>query len=241
MVSPRGVERAQERHGVHRDGTLVRGFQVAHPLADASREFLAQLVEEPRGFLVHAHILHGPVQRLVRGHRRVFRPSPALPRDHAVAGCLVVDRVDRGAERRPGLLLEPIGGAGGGLRELDGELSNGGGAVRSARTRPEPAERRHGGLRSRRASAKPEGPKGAPRARTTRPASSPALSAMWSASGTRSALKLDATTRVDQPRSASLPAVEKIRPAIRQVRDERNVRQGNHTLPHASAHSPPAR
>ena len=174
---------------------------------------------------MHAHILHGPVQRLVRGHRSfVVRPY---------AGCLVVDRVDRGAERRPGLLLEPIGGAGGGFRELDGEPSNGGGAVRSARTRPEPAERRHGRLRSRRASAKPEGPKGGPRARTTRPASSPALSALWGASGTRSALKLDATTRL--PASLCRP-LRKFDPRF--DRSETSATSVRGTTPPQLAHAP---
>ena len=43
-------------------------------------------------------------------------------------------------------------------------------------------------------------------------------------------LRLNSTRRLAcQPRSAALPAVEKIRPEIRQVRDERNVRQGNDT------------
>ena len=41
------------------------------------------------------------------------------------AGCLVVDRVDRGAERRPGLLLEPIGGAGGAFVSLMVSLRTG--------------------------------------------------------------------------------------------------------------------
>ena len=49
-------------------------------------------------------------------------------------------------------------------------------------------------------------------------------------------LRLNATRRLAcQPRSAALPAVEKIRPEIRQVRDERNVRQGNDTSPLAHA------
>ena len=79
----------------------------------------------------------------------------------------------------------------------------------------------------------PTGPKGAPNARTTRPASSPALSALWSASGTRSALKLDATTRL--PASLCRP-LRKFDPRF--DRSETSATSVRGTTPPQLAHAP---